>query len=179
MNYKHINLNELGGQNKIVKTGSRVAMFVPRLLGKLSVKLVLEPVTKITTGQTFEQVKDAAVDLTMQMQEKEAAELEEQISVGVQNLSDWKEDREYYIGNLAKYRDYQVSIEKLAQKRNKLISSPKRLLVAKNYFLVMKAFREKNKEVKANAKVMQQIVNEYKAKKDAYIAKHKEVEYLQ
>ena len=179
MNYKHINLNELGGQNKIVKTGSRVAMFVPRLLGKLSVKLVLEPVTKITTGQTFEQVKDAAVDLTMQMQEKEAAELEEQISVGVQNLSDWKEDREYYIGNLAKYRDYQVSIEKLAQKRNKLISSPKRLLVAKNYFLVMKAFREKNKEVKANAKVMQQIVNEYKAKKDAYIAKHKEVESLQ
>lgn len=177
--YKNINLDELRQSPEIVKKAAKVAMFVPRLLAKLSTKLVINPITKIYSGSDYEQVKNAAVDLTMQMQEAEATELKEQIDTGVQTLTDFKEDREYYIGNLAKYRAYQTYIEKLSKKYNKVISSPKRLLVAKNYLVVMKAFKEKNKEIKKNAKLVQQIVDNYQAKNDAVIAKKLEVKKLE
>ena len=177
--YKNINLDELNQSPKIVKKAAKVAMFVPRLLAKLSTKLVINPITKIYSGSDYEQVKNAAVDLTMQMQEAEAVELKEQIDEGVKNLNDWKDDRDYYIGNLASYNSYQRTIEKLSKKRNKLMGSPKRLLVAKNYFVVMKAFKEKNKEIKQNAKLVQQIVDNYQAKNDAVIAKKLEVKKLE
>jgi len=177
--YKNINLNELRQSPEIVKKAAKVAMFVPRLISKLSTKLVLNPITKLYTGQDYEQVKTAAIDLTMQMQEAEAQEIKEQIDEGMQTLSDFKEDREYYIGNLAKYRAYQTYIENLSKKYNKLVSYPKRLLVAKNHLVVMKAFKEKNKEIKRNAKLIQQIVDSYQIKNDAVIAKKLEVKKLE
>ena len=39
MNYKNININELGLKQRISYRASRVALFVPRLLAKLSTKL--------------------------------------------------------------------------------------------------------------------------------------------
>lgn len=177
--YKNINLDELRQSPEIVKKAAKVAMFVPRLLAKLSTKLVINPITKIYSGSDYEQVKNAAVDLTMQMQEAEAVELKEQINEGVQTLNEFRDDREYFIGNIAKYRAYQTYIEKLSKKYNKVVSSPKRLLVAKNYLVVMKAFKEKNKEIKQNAKLVQQIVDNYQAKNDAVIAKKLEVKKLE
>ena len=93
--YKNINLNELRQSPEIVKKSAKIAMFVPRLIAKLSTKLVINPITKIYSGSDYEQVKNAAVDLTMQMQEAEATELKEQINEGMQTLNDFKEDREY------------------------------------------------------------------------------------
>jgi len=177
--YKNINLNELRQSPEIVKKTAKIAMFVPRLIAKLSTKLVINPITKLYAGQDYEQVKTAAIDLTMQMQETEAQELKAQIDKGIQTLSDFKEDREYYIGNLAKYKAYQTYIEKLSKKYNKLVSSPKRLLVAKNYLEVMKAFKEKNKEIKQNAKLVQQIVDKYQERNDEVIAKRLEVKRLE
>jgi len=68
----------------------------------------------------------------------------EKTDEGVQIPNDSKENKEYYIGNLAKYNSYQTYMKKLSKKYNKVVGRPKRLFVNKKYFLVMKSFKEKN-----------------------------------
>jgi len=177
--YKNINLSDLGTKQKITQVASRVALFVPRLLGKLATKLVVNPITKLVSGQTYEQVKDAAVALTLEAQREQADELDEKIEEGYQNLEAWEEDREYYISNLSKYKSYRSTIEDLVKKQTRLCSSPKKIAVAKNYFVVMKAFREKHKELKAHREMVQKIVYEYQMKKQQLESKKLEVEALE
>ena len=176
--YKNINLSDLGTRQKITQVASKVALFVPRLLGKLATKLVINPITKLATGQTYEQVRNAAVDITMAVQEEQAAALDERIEEGHKNLVAWQEDTDYYISNLGKYKSYQSTIEDLEKKRTRLLSSPKRLLVAKHYRYAMSKFIAKHKEEKANEKLIQKVVSEYKRKQEEIVQKELEVEAL-
>lgn len=180
MNYKNINLSELGTKQKITYVASKVALFVPRLLGKLSAKLIVNPITKVVTGgSTYEEVKDAAVDLTMQMQQEEAFDMEEKILTGKQILEAWADDKEYYIGNIGKFKSYKSTLEDLMKTRAKLVESPKKLLVAKNYLTVMKVFRAKHQEYKANQEMIQKIVGEYQARQEALKNKELEINVLE
>jgi len=179
MAYKNININELGLKQRVTYGASKVVFLVPRLLAKLSEKLIVEPITKVVTGgESVEQVAAVATDVTLKMQAEEADEMQEKIDESNQNLEDWKNDQEYYVGNLAKYKSYQSTINDLVKKQAKLRTKPKRLLVAQNYLNVMKAYREKHKENKANEKMIKAIVEEYQMKKAEMEAKQLEIESL-
>jgi len=159
--YKNINLSDLGTRQKITQIASRVALFVPRLLGKLATKLVINPITKLATGQTYEQVRNAAADIAMAVQEEKAQALDERIEEGHKNLEDWKEDTEYYVGNLAKYKSYESTIEDLEKKQTKLRTSPKKLLVAKHYLTAMKALRSKHRQERLKQKALKKLEKAY------------------
>lgn len=182
MNYTHKNLNELGEQ-RVVKTGSKVAMFVPRLLAKLSVKLVVNPITKAVTGQTFEQVKDAAVDLTMQMQAVEADVVKKQLDKEVENYSNLVNgisgSKDLLVSNIAVCKDSQSVIESLSRRYNRLTSAPKRLLVAKNYLKIMKVFSEVRQNLENNNVNNQDIIEMFEVKREAYVSKNNEVKSLE
>lgn len=178
MAYKNIDINELGLKQKITYRASRVAFFVPRLLAKLATKVIVNPVTKLVTGETHEEVKAAATDIAMQVQADQAEEMQEKIDEGKQNLDDWKNDKEYYISNLGKYKSYESTVNDLVKKQAKLLKSPKRLLVAKTYLSVMGSFIQKHKEEKANEKLVKEVVEEYVAKRALLERKNLEIEAL-
>lgn len=178
MAYKNIDIKELGLKQRITYKASRYAFFVPRLLSKLAKKVVVSPITKMVSGQEYEDVKVAAVDLAKQIQSEKANEMTDRITEGRQNLEDWKNDKEYYIGNLGKYKSYEATINDLEKKQIRLMRSPRKLLVAKSYLDVMKAFRAQFKEEKENKKAAEAIVREYESKKLAVENKRKEIETL-
>lgn len=179
MNYKNINVNELGLKQKITYNASRIALCVPRLLARLSKKLVANPITKLVTGHSYEEVKEEAVNKTMQMQEKQAIEMQPKIEEGVTNLEQWQEDEYYYQTDKAKFKSYKSFVNDLVKKQNKLLESPKRLLVARNYLDTMKKFREEKKERKKVRKMVQEIVNDYLIKKQNLKEKELEVQALE
>lgn len=178
MAYKNINVNELGLKQKISYKASRVAFFVPRLLSKLATKLIINPITKIVSGENYEQVNAAATQVTMDMQKDMADEMQGKIDEGHQNLEEWQNDQEYLIGNMAKYKAYNSFIGELENKQVKLRRSPKKLLVARNYIEIMKQYRDVHKEEKKQRKLVQQVVEEYEAKKAEIEKKQREREAL-
>ena len=158
-NYKNINVNELGMRSKIRYNASRIAFFVPRSLARLAKKLIVSPITKLVTGKSYEEVKEQATEYAVADQKLEAADLEQQVIEGRKNLEDWKNDKEYYIGTMAEYKSYEASINDLEKKQKKLLSSPRKLLIAKNYLVVMKenaAKRSESKKVSAVVKEYQE-----------------------
>lgn len=178
MNYKNIDIKDLGMGSRIQYKASRVAFFVPRLLSKLTKKLIATPITKAVTGNTYDQIKNAAVDVTLQMQADQADSMQESINQGKQNLEDWQNDREYYISNLGKFKSYQATINNLVKKQNRLIQSPKKILVAKNYVKIMKARNAGRKVEKQTKKMVESIVAEYKMRQQQMKDKAVEIEAL-
>lgn len=178
MAYKNIDINELGLKQRIQYKSSRVAFFVPRLLSKLAKKVVLNPITKAIAGESYDDVKLAAQQGVMAYQNELADEMQEKIDEGQANLEAWKDDSEYYIGNMGKYKSYQSTINDLVKKQTKLRQSPKKLLVASTYVGIMKASAKEKKEEKKQMKMVKNIVAEYKAKQAAMQSKQLEMDAL-
>lgn len=176
--YKNINANDLDLRARISVTAKKAAFLVPKLLGKMMKALVLNPVTKLVSGQTYEHVKAEAIRGALEDQKEKADELGVKIEEGRANLEDWKNDEEYYTSNIAKYKAYESTIERLEKKQNKLLTVPKKILVAKNYLMAMKAFKKHRKQQKANEKLAKKVVEEYKRRQEEIAQKELEVEAL-
>lgn len=178
MAYKNIDIKELGLRQRIVFKASRVAFFVPRLLSKLAKKVIANPITKLVTGVSYDTVKAGATNIAMQAQNDMADGLQSKIDEGKQNLEDWKNDPEYLIGNMAKYKAYDSTIRHLEKKQARLRRSPKKLLVARTYFEAMKQYRNTHKASKQTAKMVKEVVQEYQSRVSMMESKKQEIEAL-
>lgn len=178
MAYKNIDINELGMKQKIQYKASRVAFFVPRLLTKLAKKVVLNPVTKIVTGNSYEEIKSAATQGVMAYQNELADDMQEEIDNRKEAQEAWSNDSDYMIGNLGKFKAHQSYVNDLEKKQKKLRQSPKKLLVARTYVDVMKSRSKERKEEKKVAKMVKAVIEEYTARQEIIKAKQLEIDAL-
>lgn len=178
MAYKNIDINELGLKQKIQYKASRVAFFVPRLLTKLAKKVILNPVTKVVTGNSYEEIKSAATQGVMAYQNEMADDMQEEIDARKEAQEDWQNDSDYMIGDLGKFKAHQSYVNDLEKKQKKLRQAPKKLLVARTYVDVMKSRSKERKEEKKVAKMVKAVIEEYTARQELIKAKQLEVEAL-
>ena len=163
---------------KIIYGAARAALFVPRVLGKMTKNIIVNPILKLTTGQTYEQVRDAVVSVAMQVQEKEAEKMNAQIEEGIANLTNWRNDTDYYIGNLGRYKSYESIVNDFVKKQAKLRTSPKPLLVGKVILPVLRKFANTYKAEKAEEQKKERIKQEYREKVEALKEQETEIKAL-
>lgn len=128
----------LGMTKTLVLGGSRAALFVPRLLGKISEKLILSPITELTTGISHEETKQAAIDIVTQVQNNQAAEMQPQIDAGTKKVENWARDERGNVQDHFWYRANKTKLDRLVSKQARLKEAPRRIMVAAAYVQLMK-----------------------------------------
>ncbi len=176
--YKKIDIEDLGLKQRFIYKFSKGACLVPKLLLKMSEKLINPITKKITGGFTFNDVKAAATDITMQMQNDEANNMQSKIDEGKEILQNWQADKEYYIENLGKFKSYQATINDLENSQIKLRQAPKPIRVAKNYFKAMMAYHKQYKKEKSRINTIKQVIETYQNAKISLEMDEAELESL-
>lgn len=136
----------LGMTKTLVLGGSRVALFVPRLLGKISEKLILSPITKLTTGISHEETKQAAINIVTQVQNNQAAEMQPQIDAGTKKVENWARDERGNVHDYFWYRANKAKLDSLLSKQAGLRAKPRIIMVAAAYVRLMKINGKKHTE---------------------------------
>lgn len=136
----------LGLGKTLVLGGSRVALFVPRLLGKISEKLILSPVTELTTGIAYNDIKQQSIDIATQVQNKQADEMQTEIDARTQKVENWARDERGNVQDHFWYRAHKNKLDGLVSKQSRLREAPRRIMVAAAYVQLMKINCKKHTE---------------------------------
>lgn len=136
----------LGLGKTLVLGGSRVALFVPRLLGKISEKLILSPVTELTTGMAYNDIKQQSIDIATKVQNKQADEMKAEIDAGKERVENWARDERGNVQDHFWYRANKAKLDRLVSKQSRLREAPRRIMVAAAYVQLMKINGKKHTE---------------------------------
>lgn len=136
----------LGLGKTLVLGGSRVALFVPRLLGKISEKLILSPVTELTTGMAYNDIKQQSIDIATQVQNKQANGMQAEIDAGKERVGNWARDERGNVQDHFWYRANKAKLDRLVSKQSRLRETPRRIMVAAAYVQLMKINGKKHTE---------------------------------
>lgn len=136
----------LGLGKTLVLGGSRVALFVPRLLGKISEKLILSPVTELTTGMAYNDIKQQSIDIATKVENKRANEMQAEIDAGKERVENWARDERGNVQDHFWYRANKAKLDRLISKQSRLRETPRRIMVAAAYVQLMKINGKKHTE---------------------------------
>lgn len=136
----------LGLGKTLVLGGSRVALFVPRLLGKISEKLILSPVTELTTGMAYNDIKQQSIDIATKVENKRANEMQAEIDAGKERVENWARDERGNVQDHFWYRANKAKLDRLVSKQSRLREAPRRIMVAAAYVQLMKVNGKKHTE---------------------------------
>lgn len=136
----------LGLGKTLVLGGSRVALFVPRLLGKISEKLILSPVTELTTGMAYNDIKQQSIDIATIVENKRANEMQTEIDARTQKVENWARDERGNVQDHFWYRAHKNKLDGLVSKQSRLREAPRRIMVAAAYVQLMRVNGKKHTE---------------------------------
>lgn len=163
--HKDINADYNAGNLKtLARTATRVALFVPKLLGKMSEKLIVSPLVKVTTGVTHEQTKQAAVDTVLRRQQEAAKDMEPQIEKTQQEVNKWSQTQ-YNNGTILDLIKFRMKTKELANQKRTYkrynAQTPRKILVLTAYVNLMRNNREKHLAELERQAHINQVMNEY------------------
>lgn len=128
----------LGLGKTLVLGGSRVALFVPRLLGKISEKLILNPIAEIRTGVSHEEIKQEAIGVATRYENEQANKMQPEIDEGQKMVDNWARDERGNVKNHFWYRANSNKLAGLLKKQAKRRAKPRIIMVAAAYVQLMR-----------------------------------------
>lgn len=128
----------LGKGTTLAIVGSRVALFVPRLLGKISEKLILNPIAEIRTGVSHEEIKQEAIGVATRYENEQANKMQPEIDEGQKKVDNWARDERGNVKNHFWYRANSNKLAGLLKKQAKRRAKPRIIMVAAAYVQLMR-----------------------------------------
>lgn len=128
----------LGKGTTLALVGSRVALFVPRLLGKISEKLILNPIAEVRTGVSHEEIKQEAIAIATKYENAQADKMKAEIAAGQQTVNNWARDERGNVKNYFWYRKNSNELARLLKRQARLRAKPRMIMVATAYVQLMK-----------------------------------------
>lgn len=128
----------LGKGTTLALVGSRVALFVPRLLGKISEKLILNPIAEVRTGVSHEEIKQEAIAIATKYENAQANKMKAEIAARQQTVNNWARDERGNVKNHFWYRANSNKLASLLKRQARLRAKPRMIMVATAYVQLMK-----------------------------------------
>lgn len=161
----------LGKGTTLALVGSRVALFVPRLLGKISEKLILNPIAEVRTGVSHEEIKQEAIAIATKYENAQADKMKAEIAARQQTVNNWARDERGNVKNYFWYRKNSNELARLLKRQARLRAKPRMIMVATAYVQLMKI---------KDAQYTKQLEQEYREdmirqKYEAFLAKQESI----